>query len=100
MMAAKNAEFDALLRNPYKGPAQSAPGFQSSSSSFTSSPFLSPPVKSSPLAPFGQPANMSSPGPPQTFAQSPFGAAPTTTTTTPFNFNQPRYDLLSSTVSN
>ncbi|CAM6090413.1 unnamed protein product [Calypogeia fissa] len=87
MMAAKSAEFDALLRNPYNGPAQNSQGFQSSS--FSSSPFLSPLGKPSTFAPFGQPANLSTAGPPQVFTQVPFGGA----SAAPFSFGQPSGDV-------
>jgi hypothetical protein len=83
MVAAKSAEFDALLRNPFKGPAQNTSGLQSSS--FAASPFLTP-AKTSAFMTFGQPANLSAGAPAQGFSQTPFGAPPTT----PFNSTQSR----------
>ncbi|KAG6549892.1 hypothetical protein Mapa_008874 [Marchantia paleacea] len=92
MVAAKNAEFEALLRNPYKGPASQ--GSAAPLSPFSASPFMSSPASqnNSSVMVSGQPLTLSNPNPAagQGFAQTtnPFGAP----AARGFVFNQPSGD--------
>ncbi|BFI23817.1 protein MpC3H4 [Marchantia polymorpha subsp. ruderalis] len=89
MFAAKNAEFEALRRNPYKGPASQ--GSATPFSPFSASPFMSSPASqnNSSAMVSGQPLTLSNPNPAagQGFAQNPniFGAP----AARGFSFGQP-----------